>query len=447
MPSQSPQPSSSDGWSLRIFALVFGGLLGFALLKFPNPSVVEYLVAKPNNIWEWLITAWPVRYGQAMMAAAIVAGVALMRPTLRAPVWAGVVPAAWLSWVALSYTQSIDPELSGALLRHFAICVGCFYVGFLALGRLQTAGFIFAGILAAFLMVLAVGWQQRLGGLAESQQYFFTYIYPTLKEVPPELLKRMRQDEPRIFSTLFYPNSLAGALLLLTPLVLGVIADARVRLTMGSRWLLSGIVGVAALGCIVWSGSKGGWLVALALILTGFLRAPLTRRVKVAVVSMLLLLGVAGFLVRYLVFFQRGATSVVARFDYWRAAVENTKAHPWLGSGPGTFVTVYKQTKPPGAEMARLAHNDYLQQASDSGVMGGLLFLATIGGVLAGTWHVWTRPGWMAFGVWLGLAGFAVQSAVEFGFYVPATGWCWFGLAGWLVGVAGLRFDNRKAPA
>lgn len=445
MPLKPTQPGPADGWPLRGYALVFGGLFGLALLKFPNPAVVEHMVAKPGSAWEWLLTAWPVHYGQLLMTAVIFTGLALARWPVKGPLWAMLIPAAWLGWVALTCAESIDRELSAALLRHFAVCVGSFYIGFLTMGQLRAAAFFFVGIVGAFLIVLAVGWQQQMGGLKESQQYFFTYIYPTLKEVPPELIERMQKG--RIFSTLFYPNSLAGALLLLTPLALGMIADARARLTVGARWLLGGIVGVAAVGCLVWSGSKGGWLVALAMILAGFLRVPFTRRVKLVVVSMLLLVGVTGFMARYLVFFQRGATSVVARFDYWRAAVANTREHPWLGSGPGTFVTVYKQIKPPDAEMARLAHNDYLQQASDSGVLGGLLFLATIGVALVGTRHVWTRTGWVAFGVWLGLVGFAVQSAVEFGFYVPATAWCWFGLAGWLAGSVGLRFDNPKAAA
>jgi O-antigen ligase len=211
--------------------------------------------------------------------------------------------------------------------------------------------------------------------------------------------------------------------------------------------LLGTIVGVGAAGCLVWSGSKAGWLLALGLAVVVLLRLPVQKRLKVAIVSLLLVAGVAGFAVRYLGFFKRGAPSVVERFNYWDAAAQNVAAHPVLGSGPGTFAIVYKRLKPPEAEMARLVHNDYLQQASDSGCMAGALFLATVGWVLVGTRKVWREGDWATFGVWLGLAGFAAQAVVEFGFYVPATGWCWFGLAGWLVVRAGLGFDNRKSLA
>jgi len=100
--------------------------------------------------------------------------------------------------------------------------------------------------------------------------------------------------------------------------------------------------------------------------------------------------------------------------------------------------------------MAKLTHNDYLQQTSDSGCLAGVLFILMIGWTLIATRKVWKTGDWLTFGVWLGLAGFAVQSFVEFGFYVPATAWCWFGLAGWLTArnaSSGLRIDNPKLPA
>jgi O-antigen ligase len=155
----------------------------------------------------------------------------------------------------------------------------------------------------------------------------------------------------------------------------------------------------------------------------------------------------AGFAVRYAAFLKKGAPSAVERLNYWSAALQNVGQHPGLGSGPGTFATVYKRVKPPEAEMARLTHNDYLQQASDSGVMAGLLLLGTVVWVGWLGRKVWSGQNWVVFGVWLGLAGFAVQSVVEFGFYVPATCWCWFGLAGWLVGRAGLGFDKGSSPS
>jgi O-antigen ligase len=373
-------------------------------------------------------------------------GLALMRWPGNLPKLFACLPLAWLSWVVLSATQTIDPAISRITVVNFVLGVVCFYLGLLVAGRLRQPGWLFAGLIAAFLVVLAVGLDQHFGGLEASRQNFWLYTYPTLKEPPaPELLKRM--ESQRIFSTLFYANSLAGALLLLTPFVLGVIADARERFTIGARWFMGMVVGIAAAGCLLWSGSKAGWLLALGMSVVVLLRLPVKKQLKTAVIVALVLAGTAGFVARYAGFFRRGAPSVVERFNYWHAAMENVKAHPVLGSGPGTFATVYKRVKPPEAEMARLTHNDYLQQASDSGVVAGLLFLGVIVWVSMRTRWVWTGGGWGKFGVWLGLVGFAAQALVEFGFYVPATAWCWFGLAGWLVAQAGLGFDKGRPPA
>ena len=423
---------SFDGWPLKIFALAFGGFLGLALLKFPNPPVVDHLIDAPSNGWEWALMAWPVRFAYPLLGLLVLAGLALMRWPVNVAKLAAGLPLAWLLWVGLSTPQSIDAAISGITVVHFILCVICFYLGLLVVGRLKQPGWLFAGLIAAFLVVLALGWEQHFGGLEASRKNFWLYTYPALKEPPPpELLKRM--ESQRIFSTLFYANSLAGALLLLTPFVLGVIADARERFTIEARWFMGVVVGIAAAGCLLWSGSKAGWLLALGMGVVVLMRLPARKQFKIGLIVVLVLAGSVGFVARYAGFFKRGAPSVVERFNYWHAAAQNVVAHPLLGSGPGTFATVYKKVKPPEAEMARLTHNDYLQQASDSGLMAGLLFLATMVWVGVRTRGVWRGGGWSRFGMWLGLVGFAAQAVVEFGFYVPATAWCWFGLAGWLV--------------
>src|SRR6185312_10056714 len=74
----------------------------------------------------------------------------------------------------------------------------------------------------------------------------------------------------------------------------------------------------------------------------------------------------------------KGATSVGARFDYWRVAARVAISHPIVGTGPGTFQRPYGYMKRPESEMARLVHNDYLEQFSDSGFIGGLSYLGWI---------------------------------------------------------------------
>jgi len=249
--------------------------------------------------------------------------------------WIVFLPLFWLGWQVLASTQSLDGNLSWPTLRHFVSCVVCFYLGFFVLSRVNELGSFWTGLAAGFLLMLATGWQQHFGGLQATREFFFREIYPHLKEVPPEYLKKMSSN--RIFSTLFYPNALAGALLLLLPTMLAVLAQARQRFTLSARRFLVGAIGVGALACLYWSGSKGGWLLLLLLALIALLRVPFNRSVKLAVVVGVLIFGLAGFTWRYAAFFQKGATSVSARFDYWEAGLKTSVAHPWLGTGPGTF--------------------------------------------------------------------------------------------------------------
>jgi hypothetical protein len=366
----------------------------------------------------------------------------LMRWPSRLKWQLGVFPIAWLLWVWATVAFSIDVGISRLTCVHFTVGVICFYLGLLVVGRISRPTYFAVGLVIPFTLVLVAGWEQHFGGLAASREYFMAHVAASQDRLDPELLKRM--ESSRIFATLFYPNSLAGLLLLVAPVVLGLFATASERFTFGARVALVSALGLGAAACLFWSGSKTGWLLALGMGVLVLLRSNLPRRLKLGVAVSLIVLGSAGFAVKYHGFFQRGATSVVARFDYWQAALANIQARPITGSGPGTFVKVYETVRPPEAEMARLAHNDYLQQFSDSGLVGGVLFLLMVGGVLWVGNAAGRKGDWLVLGVALGTAFFAAQSLVEFGFYVPATSWCWFGLSGVLVAQAGLKFDNAK---
>ena len=93
------------------------------------------------------------------------------------------------------------------------------------------------------------------------------------------------------------------------------------------------VAALAALACLYWSGSKGGWLLALALVIVSAMFLPIKRRLKIGLVVVVLALGLAGFTAKYLGFFKKGATSVVARGD-WQAALKTTAAHQFLAPAP-----------------------------------------------------------------------------------------------------------------
>jgi hypothetical protein len=489
-----PKASAAPAQPLpaRLFPALFGGFLGISLLKFGNPPIMEKWVAPPSDIYEFVIsTPWPASWAYWLMVPLVVVGVLASRTergwarpleSFRKSKWFLALPLLWLAWQCLSAADSVDTQLSKATLLHFTSCVVCFYLGFFALSRATQPWSFWIPLLACFAVVLAIGWDQHFGGLDASRKYFNTYLYDQAAHLPPEFIKKIQSN--RIFSTLFYPNALAGVLLLLLPAMLvaarqwpDTLASKQVRLvaffavmlgglcffSFGSKgaallmfligvslllpaWriLLGALLAIGGLACLYWSGSKGGWLLMLLLGLAALLRLNLGLKVKMILVAAVLLAGLAGFFWKYAAFFEKGATSVSARFDYWRAAVQTTTKHPILGTGPGTFAIPYAEVKRPDAEMSRMVHNDYLEQASDSGLVGFLAYtLFVAGGLVRSYPKTVADPGavhkgsaasdWLAFAVWLGVLGWAFQSLFEFSLYIPALSWPAFTFLGWLL--------------
>ncbi len=456
MSSRTPQAASNQSDASRyrlLFGALFGAFLGLSMLKFGNPAIMERWVSAPSDVYEFILLGpWPMSWAYFLLGIIVLASIPVLRWEIPERRWLIFLPLVWCCWQLVAAVGTRDPYLTGHTVKHFIATVFCFYLGFFGLSGVRRSGGFWLALISCFLLVLAAGWSQHFGGLDQTRRYFFLYVYPQMKEVPPEYMKKMASN--RIFGTLFYPNTLAGVIILLLPPILVVLWNMRRWMTGPARGFLVGGAGVGALSCLYWSGSKGGWLLMLLLALLAMLRTPFSRKLKSLTVAMVLLAGIAGFTVKYRAFFEKGATSVVARFDYWRAALVISRSHPWVGTGPGTFGAAYQDVRDPRSEPARLVHNDYLQQLSDSGVMGGLTYTGFVAAALVCCFpRNSSRRGKMAapgdvvemhseaekaeeryrFGVWLGLFGWFVQGLFEFSLYVPGSAWVAFALLGYLL--------------
>lgn len=95
--------------------------------------------------------------------------------------------------------------------------------------------------------------------------------------------------------------------------------------------------------------------------------------------------------------------------------------------------------------MARLVHNDYLEQFSDSGLIGGLAYAAWIGFMFSFIGRrIWRGGDWLEFAVLVGLLAWFVQGLMEFSLYVPALAWTAFTLAGCLMARSANQFDKAR---
>ena len=352
----------------------------------------------------------------------------------------------------LSATRTVDGNLTATTLWQFAGCLACYFLGALVLGREQVVRWLLAGLLVAFAFCLIKGINQRLFEFPQSRQLLLEGEQAGWTNIPPAMFAEMKHDrvvittngvdvpnpvilakfaKGRVNGTLIYPNALAGLILLLLPVSLVLAFNSTKRLRLFIRAAVIALTVFLGGSAFFWTGSKLGWLIALAIGCACLFRLQWPMRLKLATLTGILLVGLVIFAVRFHSYFAAGATSVGARFDYWRAAVETTLDHPLLGTGPGTFQRPYERIKSPKAEMARLAHNDYLEQFSDSGIAGGVFYAAWIILSLAAIRRrVWRSSDSMTFALFAGLLGWFVQGLGEFGLYIPALAWTAFTLLG-----------------
>ena len=467
----------------RVFLILTGVWLFTALFLFGNPVILDYL-HPPKFVLlgeENRTNAGPYLGILAVLGLACVLGFSrLGKPRLRLPTgvprWLAWLPAAWLGWQLLSLLQTENPVTSQATVIHFASCLAAFYLGLFVLGRMSLAKLALWGAALGLLLNLADACVEKFGGLEQTRDSIIAEIESgkldpekvsakarestgaippeiekqiamlpretaaKVRQLPLELVKRMYST--RLYGHMFYPNALAGVILLLLPVSLALLLGQ----TRWGRLRIALALGLAVVGlaCLYWSGSKAGWLIAVVLLGAWFLHWPLSNKLKLGLAGAAMVLGLVGFAVKYADYFDRGATSVGARFGYWRAAAQTAMEEPLLGTGPGTFQLAYKRHRAPDAEPTRLTHNDYLQQASDSGWPGFALYAAFVG------WAVWLLarrrmddPVRMA--ARLGLLAWVLQGFVEFGLYIPALAWPAWLMLGWLLAEPPNRFDKSAA--
>lgn len=451
------------------------------ILKFGTPIILQDQIQTPNELIEWIFFPWPMETAYILFAAWAITGIRALpfrKITFHKFLW---LPLIWLGWQFLSSLFTVDKSLTQTVLAHFIVLTGLFYGGYFLLSKCSQLNGIAVLSTIGLIMTMWSGTEQKFGGLEATRQMIYQQSYwqesypePFLKKAmsDQEWLQSVRRDanqlsdvatefgfrskleyqgegdsplerdlaflekigKDRIFGTLFYPNALAAAILLLLPMALASMWRWTSRLQTPSRLLLMGCLALWAIACIYWSGSKGGWLVAMISVCLAFLLARVPRSLKVGLVLVMLIGGGGLFAWKYQDYFQKGATSVSARFEYWRAAWNTSLENPFLGTGPGSFMRAFSKIKSDDAEMTRLVHNDYLQQASDAGWPSAIFYVVWMVGSL-----YWLRP--KKFGnqpmrevVWLGLIALALQNIIEFGLYIPAIAWPYFLLLGWLWG-------------
>ena len=449
----SPSPATARPAPLPAWLTLLTGLVfGLIFVKFGNPVIFEQQVTPPGSLAEAIFFSWPPSWGIWLLAALALVAVPFIKFSRPASVPAVVLLALWFVWQFVSATESVSSALTHPTLVQFTGCGISLLLGWLVLARSPNGGLLWLGLTAGLAFSLWMAWDQHFGGLEATRKAFLNM---DVSKMSPEMQAQFadpafqkKLTSSRVFGTFVYPNALAGGILLLLPAGVAWIMNATAAMRPLIGWLATGgLVGVSA-ACLYWSGSKSGWLIALVAGGLLFWKVNWPTRRKLVVLGVVGLLGIAAFFIRYSGYFQKGATSVEARFDYWRAAMQMANRNPFTGSGPGTFQIPYRQTKAPESEMARLTHNDYLQQASDSGWLGGVSFLGGLGAAGVALYRKLRNSGsWMRWSAFIGWLALGLQASSEFPLYIPALAWPAFLLLGWLLANPREADPDRTLPS
>jgi tetratricopeptide (TPR) repeat protein len=464
-----------------------------APLKFGTPVMLQSLVEIPGSRFEWLFYSWPNEMMIILVFSGLVWLVLDPQRMLARVDLLFVLPLMFLLAQALAAPTTICRQTTVDLLMLFAAGALLFYVGAWYVRDGAAVAQIFGGLAFATLFVCLVALEQHFGGLAQTREYLA--MYGDASKLPKDFVLRMSSN--RVFATFVYPNALAGFLVIaFAPVVAWIVAAPRTfwnkwmsmvvistmlvvsalaRSLAGAivvaawaptavafwdeafrhprwvRWIAAATAGALMIYCLLLTGSRGGFVAFGVMALTALWcwMPKRNRRTVIGAGS-----GLVAILVAVFVLGQRsgllhfGTESLAARMDYWRGAVAIVKDHPWVGTGPGTFGSIYPKYKTASTEEARAVHNDFLQMWSDSGALAfvafTMLWLVAVRDAIRLTRR--RRKDAASIAICGALAGWAVHGLVDFDVYVPGLALPIFVMLGAVQGLKELPRTDTVTP-
>src|ERR1700730_15025937 len=291
-----------------------------------------------------------------------------------------VLTRALLSPVAYLARSDIYSVLGGLLVYFFAACIFT--------GSKQRMFFVFFLLSLALVHVVIGVIQFRDGNNFMLIPHLHRYNY-----------------ERRASGFYVCPNHLAGLLEVLG--VFGLSIGCWSRWPSWAKLIILYGAGVCYFGLAI-TGSRGGYLSAAASVLVfGAISLILLRQLNSKVYWRVVVLSTAlaaMVILGTVFFFQRndflrsrvGTTfdTQNMRVDLWKAAVEQWRLQPVIGTGSGTYLFYGRQFRAESTNKDPVyAHNDYLQLLAEYGLLGAGAFLIFFGAHLYNGWRNFQRLG------------------------------------------------------
>lgn len=257
-----------------------------------------------------------------------------------------------------------SPDKQFSLYNYFHLMGRYLLLYYLIANNVQTIEQLkrlLMALLCSALLVVAYGFFQYFHGVDISAfEWVDQEQFPALKV--------------RVFSTLGNPNLLAGFLVAMLAMALGLSISFDHRQI---QLLLFGFI-ILLVTCLVLTYSRGAWLSAAAVVL--FFGLYGNRKFLWLLLAVpLSICGQETALERLISIFHPTDTSASLRLALWHSTLAMIADQPWLGIGWGAYWLVYPRydffIQDPSTTIFH-AHNMYLNIAAEIGIPGLLLFLA-----------------------------------------------------------------------
>ncbi len=399
-------------------------------------------------VWRGHIVLAQKRLGRFRLPAGLLAAMVALS-------WLQVVPlpGAWVSMLspvaaavqgeAQAMTLSVDVFQSQIMAGLAFTYLSVFLVAVLTVrtaSRLDTL---------AQVLVWSGVFQAVLGAVLFSIQAKYTIFFTDL-------------IQDRMKGTFVYHNSMAGYLCMCLSIGVGLMLArlgdsprmgptwraklrAAVEFTLSPKMRLRLLLIIMVIGLVLTRSRMGNTAFFVAMLVVGLAGVVLARKTAPKTIALIISLIVLDVLIvgtgvglekvvqriqdTELTNADGGkAESIQARTEAARTAIALVQDYPLVGSGGGSFYNVFMSYRSPDYGYAYVdhTHNDYVEIASDYGLVGlgilGTLVALTLGTVL----RVMAKrrsvlPWGIAFGVAMAIVGLLLHSTVDFNLQIPSN--------------------------
>ncbi len=311
-----------------------------------------------------------------------------------------------------------------------------------------------------FLLVVLVSLPLSLYAIAQSQGFEFLPYSRFVTEGGGEEIG----TKQKVSSLFGHPNYMASYL---SPLVFWCMYFTLSRFGRPVR-VTAGVAALSIVMALVVGGTRGGWVAVIAagvpyyvlLTLLPRFRRQLLFAAGLALVVAVALLVIPNPLLRVQFDVSQrvfASTEISARFYYWMMALEMLRESPFLGIGYGHYNVLFWNTvsnfqQTPDSEFLRFilvdgirgvlpgfVHNDFLQIATETGLLGLAVWLAIWTALVAQIWEAARNLGGaprallMAATFMAAFSAFAVDGVFNFPLHLPVSGFLfWILLGAWV---------------